>query len=98
MNYQLKDFNRNILNQELLDDLKRVAQIIGVDKLSSRDYDNNGGKYTSGTICTRFESWNKALEKADLAVVHYRDVSDKELFLNIEHVWINIGRQPVFML
>ena len=96
MNYQLKDFNRNIPDQELLDDLKRVAQNIGVDKLSSREYDNNGAKYTSGTICTRFTSWNNALEKAGLTIVHHRDVSEKELFLNIEQVWINIGRQPVF--
>lgn len=96
MNYQLKDFNRNIPDQELLDDLKRVAEKIGVNKLSSREYDNNGAKYTSGTICTRFKSWNKALEKANLTIVHYRDVSEKDLFLNIEQVWINIGRQPVF--
>lgn len=96
MNYKLKEFNRNIPDQELLDDLKRVIEKIGINKLSSREYDKNGGKYNSGTILTRFGSWNIALEKADLALVHYRDVSETELFLNIEMVWINIGRQPVF--
>ena len=96
MSYHLKDFHRDIPDQELLDDLNRVAQKIGVSKLSSREYDNNGAKFTSGTICTRFNSWNKALEKANLGVVHYRVVSEKDLFLNIEQVWINIGKQPVF--
>ena len=38
MSYQLKDFNRNIPDQELLDNLKRVAEKIGVNKLSSREY------------------------------------------------------------
>lgn len=96
MNYQLTEFHRNIPDQELLDDLKKVAEKIGVSKLSSREYDNNGAKYTSGRICTRFESWNKALEKANLTIVHFRDVSEKDLFTNIEKVWISIGRQPVF--
>jgi hypothetical protein len=96
MSYQLKDFHRDIPDQELLDDLKKVAEKMGVSKLSSREYDNNGAKYTSGTICTRFESWNKALEKANLTIVHYRKVSEKDLFLNLEQVWIKIGRQPVF--
>lgn len=96
MKYQLKDFNRNIPDQELLDDLNRVAGKLGVSKLSSRDYDNNGGKYTSGTIGIRFGSWNKALEKAMLNLVQQREVSERELFKNLEEVWSNIGKQPVF--
>lgn len=31
-----------------------------------------------------------------MTIVHYREVSEKDLFLNLEQVWINIGRQPVF--
>jgi hypothetical protein len=96
MKYQLKGFNRNIPDQELLGDLKKVAEKLGVTKLSSRDYDSNGGKYTSGTIGTRFGSWNNAVQKAGLIFVHQRNISEKELFKNIEYVWINIGRQPVF--
>jgi hypothetical protein len=96
MKYQLKDFNRNIPDSELLEDLKRVAEKIGLTKISSRQYDNNEGKYTSGTIAVRFGSWNTALEKAGLGIVHHRDVSKEKLFKNIEDIWINVGRQPVF--
>jgi hypothetical protein len=96
MKYQLTDFNRNVPDEELLADMKKVAENLGVSKLSSRAYDNNGGKYTAGTIGVRFGSWNSALEKAGLNLVHHRDVAEKELFKNLETVWINIGRQPTF--
>jgi hypothetical protein len=96
MKYQLKEFNRNIPDEDLLEDLKRVSGELGITKLSSREYDNNGGKYTSGTIGTRFGSWNKAIEKAGLDLVNQREVSEGELFKNLEAVWLGIGRQPVF--
>ena len=95
MKYQLKDFNRNVPDTDLLNDLKRVAQILGLNKISSRQYDSNGGKYTSGTLGVRFGSWNKALEKAGLNSVLKHNPSEFELFKNIEDVWIKLGRQPV---
>lgn len=55
-----------------------------------------GGKYTAGTIGIRFGTWNKALTKAGLQLINQREVSAKELFENLEQVWISIGRQPVF--
>ena len=96
MKFELDKFNRNIQDQELLDDLKRVANEIETRKLSSREYNKNGGKFTAGTICVRFGGWNNAIEKADLEVVHQRDVPKEELFKNIEEVWRKLGRQPVF--
>jgi 5-methylcytosine-specific restriction endonuclease McrA len=96
MKYQLKDFHRNISDSDLLHDLKTVAEKLGTSKLSSRECNDNGGKYTAGTIAARFGSWNIALEKAELNLVHQREVSKEELFKNLEHVWISIGRQPVF--
>lgn len=96
MKYILKDFNRNIPDSELLDDLKRVANSIQQNKISYRQYESNGGKYTSGTISLRFGGWNNALQKAGLELVHHRNVSKEELFKNIQKVWIQLGRQPVF--
>ncbi len=96
MKYRLKDFHRNISDSDLLGDLKTVAEKLGTNKLSSREYNDNGGKYTSGTIAARFGSWNIALEMAELSLVHQREVSKEELLENLEHVWISIGRQPVF--
>src|ERR1700694_546190 len=96
MKYQLKGFNRNVSEELLLNDLKAVADKLGVDKITSRQYDSNGGKYTSGTMGVRFGSWNKAIEKAGLSTVMKHNPSELELFQNLEEVWIKLGRQPVF--
>ncbi|WP_126245206.1 homing endonuclease associated repeat-containing protein [Chitinophaga rhizosphaerae] len=96
MKYQLKEFNRNIPDEELLEDIKRIAGKLGANSLSSREYNDNGGRYTSGTIGIRFGSWNKALKKAGLQLILQREVSIEELHKNLEHVWIDLGRQPVF--
>jgi hypothetical protein len=93
MKYKLNDFHYNTPDQELLDDLKRVADKLGRNNLTSREYDENG-KYTSGTIHRRFENWNKALQKAGLELTVNRNISEKDLFQNIEAVWITLGRQP----
>jgi hypothetical protein len=96
MKYQLKDFNRNIPDSELLEDLRRVAFKLGTEAISSRVYNDNGGNYTAGTIGARFGSWNNALIKAGLQVVNQREVSSKELFENLKEIWIDVGRQPTF--
>jgi hypothetical protein len=96
MKYQLKDFNRNVPDDDLLGDLKLVAEKLGLNKISSRQYDDNGGKYAAATIGVRFGGWNSALKRAELNLVQRRDVSEVELFKNLEEVWIGIGRQPTF--
>ncbi len=95
MKYQLKAFNRNVADEELLEDLRRVATALERNKISSREYNDNGGKYTAGTIGVRFGSWNSALIKAGLQLIHQREVSAEELWKNLEQVWVAIGRQPV---
>ncbi|WP_082773721.1 homing endonuclease associated repeat-containing protein [Hymenobacter sp. PAMC 26628] len=95
MKYQLKDFNRNISEAELLSNLNEIANSLGINRLSSRQYDDNGGKYTSGTIGLRFGSWNNALVKAGLKPVLTHNPSKVELLENIEMVWVKLGRQPV---
>ena len=96
MKYELKEFNRNTPDNELIDDLRRVAENLSINKISSRQYNDNGAKYTAGTIATRFGTWSKALEKAGLNLTHQRYVSEEDLFKNLEDVWLNFGKQPKF--
>jgi predicted HNH restriction endonuclease len=96
MKFILKDFNRNIPDESLLCDLKLIAEKLGVDRISTRQYNDNGGKYNASTISARFGSWNNALEKIGLNFVQKNDASDEELFLNLEKVWIVLGKQRVF--
>jgi hypothetical protein len=94
MKYQLKEFNRNIPDQDLLDDLKKVATKFTNGKMTKDDYNENG-QFHAGTLEKRFGTWNKALEKAGVEIITHRNISEKDLFENLENVWIKLGRQPI---
>lgn len=93
MKFELNFRNNNGSDQELLDDMKKVADKRGSNSLTGREYDESG-KFSSATIARRFGSWNNALEKAGLQIIFTANISEKELFENLEDVWIKIGRQP----
>src|SRR3990170_1101044 len=95
MKYKLNMYHRNTPDQELLDDLKKVADQIGMDKVTREQYDQQG-KFHSGTFEKRFGTWNKALIKAGLKVTVKQNLSEEELFKNIEEIWIKLGRQPLY--
>lgn len=60
MRFELELRNRNITNEELLEDLKNVAKITGKKTVTQVDYDHYG-KFSHGTIEKRLPSWLKAL-------------------------------------
>lgn len=95
MEYKLNTHHRNTPEQELLDDLKKVAIKLGSDKLTQDEY-KEYGRFGANTIATRFGSWNQALERAGLKITVKHNLSEKELLENIEAVWINLGRQPLY--
>lgn len=96
MKFKLESFNRNIDETDILKDLKQTYDILKENDLvlTSRSYDVNG-KYSSATIQTRFGSWNNALLEAGLKLNEEKNISDIDLFLNMEAVWTILGRQPV---
>jgi len=95
MKYELRNNARYFNDDELLDDLRNVAQILGKDSVSSEEY-NKHGKFCHGTFQKRFGSWNKALQKANLNLIVQKYISNKELFDNLEIVWRTLGHQPLY--
>lgn len=95
MKFELKFRNNTGSDEEFLDDLIIAARKLGTEYLGMRDYDEVG-KFSSATIGKRFGSWNEALEKAGLGINNYRNVTNEEMFKNIEEVWIKLGRQPLY--
>lgn len=93
MKYELNFRNNTGTDQELLDDLKNVADKLGRDNLTGREYDEFG-RFSSATIARRFGKWNNALEKAGLNITFNANISEKDLFANLEEVWIKLGHQP----
>lgn len=91
--FNLNPWNRGITDLELLDDLRRVAQELGKTTLQYDEYPRYG-RCASRIFETRFGSWNEALRAAGLEIGRRQDISDLELFENMERVWALIGRQP----
>jgi 5-methylcytosine-specific restriction endonuclease McrA len=73
--------------------LKNVADKLGRDNLTGREYDEFG-KFSSATIASRFGKWNNALEIAGLKITFNANISEKDLFANLQEVWIKLGHQP----
>ncbi len=51
-------------------------------------------KHATNTYESRFGGWNNALVRAGLEINLKRNISDEELFENLENIWIKLGRQP----
>ena len=86
MKFELKIHNRNITDEDLLNDLKEVAESLGKRNITYREY-NGKGKYAAGTIHTRFGNWNKALEIAGLTINNNnKNISNEEFLTDIQAV------------
>jgi hypothetical protein len=85
--------NAPISDEELIADLRRVAQGLGTDTVSDRHY-QSVGLYSSVTQKSRFGSWNEALRRAGLKISNRIDIPDVDLFENILTLWQHYGRQP----
>lgn len=91
--FKLKPWNRGISDVELLDDLRRVAGLLGKTTVLYGEYPVHG-RCASRIFETCFGSWNEALRAAGLEIGRRQDISDQQLFENMERVWTLLGRQP----
>lgn len=80
-------------DNELIQDLKKVSDLLNKKKLTRKDYDEKG-RYHSATFMRRFGGWNNALKKAKLEIGLERTITEEELFENLESVWVTLERQP----
>jgi hypothetical protein len=97
MKFELETFNRNVADEDLLQDLVSTDAKLKAQgkRLTFRSY-KEFGKYAASTIGVRFGSWNDGLRKAGLAPSEEKNVSIEALFDNLKLVWIAKGRQPVY--
>jgi len=96
MKFKLEKFHRNTSENDLMEDLVQTYKLLKNEGLpiTYRTYDEIG-KYSSATMVARFGSWNNALIKAQIETNEEKNITEKDLFLNLEKVWTFLGRQPV---
>jgi hypothetical protein len=92
--FEVRLRKRNISEEELLSDLRRVADFVQSPTLTAIEYAERG-EFGVNTFLRRFGKWNVALQAAGLEAPNRQHVSDAELFENLAQVWTAIGRQPV---
>jgi hypothetical protein len=86
MVYKLNDFNQNVTDEELLEDLKKTAESVGDIYLSIERY-KTVGKYSDSTFRSHFGSWFNALSKVGLRTERnnkeMQRISDKMLIVDL---------------
>jgi hypothetical protein len=84
-----------ISNEDYYDDLQQIAQQLKKDTVLYNDY-KQYGKYSAEHVFVRFKTWDKALLAAGLQPTGLArsKIDEQTLFDEIEHIWINLGRQP----
>ncbi|MGA2798664.1 MAG: HNH endonuclease [Thermoguttaceae bacterium] len=95
MKFELEPYNRNVSDDELLEDLKRVAEEIGKRSVTIDEY-NEKGRFHNTTLTRRFGTWFTTLKKAGLEKTRNLHISDEELLSNLFEVWTKLGRQPKY--
>ena len=96
MEFKIELNKRNNSDEELIEDLVRVAKSIDKNTVTIVEYEEHG-KFHPSTLQRRFGSWFKVLKKAGLEKSRSTiNIPEEELFKNIEDVWIKLGRQPKY--
>lgn len=86
--------NRPVSSDDLLNDLRSVAEDINSQKITQKEYVKLG-KYDVSTFVNRFGSWNEAVKQCGFTSGNIVNYSDEELYENILNIWQQKGKQPV---
>jgi len=94
MKFELNEYRRNIPEEDLLQDMRRVATLLGQSHLSGTDYKEHG-KYSYGGIRKRFNGWTNACKKAGLSYANVvasvwrhgnQSLPDEAIISDLQHV------------
>lgn len=93
--FKLRLNARHFSDEELLEDLRRVAEMLRSPTVTQRAYLREG-KFSCKPYFNRFGSWSAAIQSAGLSKSRETQVSDAMLFDNLETIWRSLGRQPFY--
>lgn len=97
MEFKLNEYHRNVPNEELLEDIKRVSKKLGKISITQNDYKSASGKYSCDTITRRFGSWINAIQKAGLSPsqsqINHTGVSEDEIIEDLKSVAKKLNKQ-----
>jgi len=74
--FRLERVRAPVSNEEIIADIRRVADLAGTNVISFRLY-RELGNYDSTTAALRFGTWNGALAAAGLEIACERNITDE---------------------
>ena len=89
MKFELNEYHRETTKEELIQDLRRVANELNTDYISRSTYEKFG-KYSATPFLSKFRTWVLSLKEAGLRTdrnkSEYKKISDKDLLANVKYV------------
>lgn len=95
MKFELESHSRNTSDAELLDELRRIAALLGKATVTIDEF-NDHAAFHSTTLSRRFGTWMKALDAAGLQRTRNLNITNEALFENLAAVWLRLGGQPKY--
>ncbi len=94
-NFDLNAKKVRIPDKDLLESLEVYAKLKNKEYFSTKEYDKWNGKIAcSGTVVSRFGSWNKALRIIGIGGGRERQYTPEDLIENLENIWKEIKFPP----
>jgi len=94
------DFVESFDRDAIIDELRRIADLLGKSTLSLKDIDTHG-RLSSSVVLKRFGSLRKALQEASLTPIRFTKATDEELCSILIELWTRTlekyGRSPYRM-
>lgn len=88
---------KSLTDDELLDELRRVAGTLGTNTLTREVFRANADGVNDAAIARRFGSWGEGLRRAGLELSpRGRRWTDDDYFENLLTVWTHYGRAPKY--
>src|SRR3954451_11645879 len=91
--YKLRPKRARLRQEEILDDIRRVAAKLGTKRITMLDYYKHGAA-TDRWVREYYRTWTRAVYLAGLEAGRSHKTSNKELFLNLAALWQKLGKQP----
>lgn len=97
MKYELEEYHRGVSDEELIEDVKRVSNILNGRSVTTTEYDKNG-RYNHMTYYRRFGSWKRVLMLAELATTSKNfNITNDDYTSDLRRVSLIINKNTVFI-
>lgn len=97
MKYELEEYHRGVSDEELIEDIKRVSNILNGRSVTTTEYDKNG-RYNHTTYYRRFGSWKRVLMLAELATTSKNfNITNDDYTSDLRRVSLIINKNTVFI-